>query len=167
MADIEVTEKEQGMELKLRDEWLEEARKQTPETIGAFVNHLINDYTHDYGTIVRAIAAAACGAAWAVEHSPQGGITGFQGSCVKWDFIQGWEQSKFEVGARLVNYEKMLYPQYEQDFEKVISSNTWSNLQKKASELINEGGCVHPEVLAHWKSIVDGKVPFGYTVLEE
>lgn len=160
-------EKEKKLELKLRDEWLEEARKQTPETIGAFVNHLINDYTHDYGTIVRAIAAAACGAAWAVEHSPQGGITGFQGSCVKWDFIRGWEQNEFEVGAKFVNYEKMLYPQYGHEFAKTISADTWNNIQKKAKELLSEDAYACPNVVKHWESIVNGEVPFGYTVAVE
>ena len=59
----------------------------------------------------------------------------------------------------------MLYPQYEYKFDKTISPETWSALQNEASRKLQESsGFVHPDVVKHWKNIVDGKVPFGYKV---
>lgn len=81
--------------------------------------------------------------------------------CVMWDFIKQWKFS-----------DNMLYPQYENDFcEKIISSYTWEYLQKRAKEFLEETNngkwMAAAEVRKHWQSIVDGKVPFGYTVEEE
>lgn len=77
MTKIQITE-----ELGLHKEWYEEAKKQTLNTLPAFVSNLVENYSHDYGTICHAITAAALGAANAVEESPEGGITGFQANCI-------------------------------------------------------------------------------------
>ena len=38
-------------EMHLEKEWFEQAKKvKTVEELTAFVNHLLNDYNHDYGT---------------------------------------------------------------------------------------------------------------------
>lgn len=63
-------------ELKaLRDGWYEEAHKQTVEILPEFMAKLA-DYPHDYNTICYAAGAAAVAGATAVDHSPNGGITG-------------------------------------------------------------------------------------------
>ena len=89
----------------------EEARAQTVATLPEFVRKLTEDYSHDYGTICHAIAAAALAAAHAVDHSPAGGITGFQSGCIMWEFIQEWQHLRGKP-LRLTNYEDMLFPQY-------------------------------------------------------
>jgi len=71
-------------------EWYVEARGMTLDQLPKFVQRLTKDYQHDCGTICHAIAAAAVGAAWSVERGPQGGITGFQASCIMWEFITHW-----------------------------------------------------------------------------
>ena len=154
-------------EMGIHKEWMIEAREQTLETLPDFITKLTTQYDHDYGTICHAIAAAAVGAAWAVEKSPQGGITGFQAGAITWEIIRGWNGSMLgDCGAKIVKYENMLYPQYEQDFDKKISSGVWKNIKKQASEnLALKGG--NENVLAHWKSIADGVVPFGYEVEAE
>ena len=38
-------------ELELKNEWAEEARKQTLETLPDFINHILNDYLIQYLTI--------------------------------------------------------------------------------------------------------------------
>ena len=44
----------------------------------------------------------------------------------------------------------------------------FESLQKAAKEnLESTGNFVHPRVVAQWQSIVDGKVPFGYTIKED
>jgi hypothetical protein len=147
-------------------QWYEDAKKQTLETLPEFIRHLIKDYKHDYGTICHAIASASIATALAIDHSPQGGISGFQGGAVMWEFIRNWDHSLKDKPLRLINYETMLYPQFEQNYDKNISKSTWEWLQEKAMNLLNENRGVDV-VKEHWQSIVDGKVPFGYTVRED
>lgn len=146
--------------------WFEEAKEQTIETLPEFMKRIL-DEPQSYESIVEAIAACAVGAAWAADHSPNGGITGFQGSWVMWRFIQHWMGMEEGEPLKLVKYDEMLYPQYNYKFEKTISRDTWNWLQEKADKCLSENGYAHPDVIAHWKSIINGVVPFGYTVKEE
>lgn len=161
-------------EMHPEKEWFAEASKQTVETLPAFINHLMGDYDHDYGTVVHAISACAIAAAWAADNTPDGGITGFQASFIMWDFIRHWSKPDNKCGLRLVDYDRFLYPQYEYRFEKTLAEDTWTAIQKEAQRLLDEasegypyGHPVHPDVIAHWKSIVDGNVPFGYSVVDD
>lgn len=149
-------------EQNVHQAWYEEAKKVTVEALPEFVRKLTQDYGHDYGTICHAIAAAAVAAAHAVEHSPVGGITGFQGGAVMWEFIRHWQG--IDGPTRLMQYDDMLFPQMEHKF-RAISAETWEHLQKKAKEnLSGDRAFAHPDVVAHWKSIAKGKVPFGFAV---
>ena len=130
----------------------------------------MNDYDHDYGTICHAIAACSLAAAWAANKYEQGHITGFQASFVMWDLIKEWMYSGNQSGLRIVDYDDMLYPQYEGKFDKVISKRTFESIQKIAQERLNEvkqGREAHPDVIKHWESIVAGNVPFGYKIKED
>ena len=98
-----------------------------------------------------------------IDRSDVGGITGFQASFIGWEMIKEFfHESK--IGMRLVDYEDMLYPQYEEKFKKIISKDIWESLQKQAEINLKESPDAHPKVIKHWKSIVEGKVPFGYKV---
>ncbi len=140
----------------------------TPEDLARFVHHLMDDYEHDYGTVCYALGyAAVAGATVANRHPHQGGITGFQAGFVMWLFIQKWLHE--EGPLALVRYSNMLYPQYEDRFEKTISKGTWEWLQAEAKKYLAEHAenFPHPNVMAHWQSIVDGVVPFGFTVKDD
>lgn len=100
------------------------------------------------------------------------GITEFQASFALWEVIREWQYSDNKTSLRLVDYDEMLYPQYQKKFEKVISKDIWKTLQETAKEnldslfvngVFDENGAV-PKVVEHWKSIVNGVVPFGYCV---
>lgn len=148
----------------LRKQWRAEASKQTLDTLPAFLKKL-SEEEHTYDTIVLAIASAAQGAAWAIEHSPNGGITGFQAGGVMWEFIRGW--MSFDQPMRLLKFEEMLYPQYAYHFDRTISSETWQWLQDEAKKRLSERADrthLSESVKAHWQSIADGVVPFGFTV---
>ena len=136
--------------------------KERPEDINAFISKLHTDYVHDYGTICHAIAASAIAAAWKCDSGPQGGITGFQAGAVMWEFIRHWQS--WEGPLRLLNYENMLDPQCENKFNKVIDSTTWKWIQDKARESLASSEHAHPNVKAHWESIITGVVPFGYII---
>lgn len=155
-------------EMHPEKEWFEEAKKQTEETLPAFIDHVMNDYCHDYGTVVHAISACAIAAAWAANSSKGalGGITGFQADFVMWDFVRQWSYNHNKTGLRIVDFDKMLFPQYEYSFQKTIKKSVWEAIQQEAKKNLERPGHAAPEIKAHWKSIVDGKVPFGYTVEE-
>lgn len=150
---------------KIRTEWMAKAEAvKSIEDVSLAIDQMTK-YQHDYSTCVYAVASAALAAATYV--SRQLGITGFQASCVVWDFIDGW--GVFEKGPKkLLSYENMLYPQYGHKFDKVINEATWKWIQESAQKLIDDRHSgVHPAVLAHWQSIVAGNVPFGFTVKTE
>ena len=152
-------------EMHLEKKWFKEASEQDVKNLNKFVKHMYRDYDHDYGTVVHAVSAAALAAAWA--GAKELGITGFQASFVMWDFIQQWMHIGKEVGARIQNFDDMLYPQYEYKYEKTIDKITWENLQKAAKKNLEETTDAHPEVIKHWQSIVDGNIPFGYKIKED
>ena len=148
-------------------EWEEQSSVMTLEKLPEFLNHLLNDYQHGYGTICHAIAIGSVATAWAMDKDDQGGITGFQGSAVMFEFMKKWDIGLKNVPFKLVNFENMLYPQYYDKFQKTITRSTWEYLQTKAKQNLDERGMVHPDVKKHWEEIVDGIVPFGYIVTEK
>lgn len=150
-------------ELGLHKQWYVDAKSVTTETLPEFVRHLTEDFEHDYGTICHAVAACALAAAQAVNKSSQGGITGFQSGAIMWEFIQEWQHLR-DKPMRLIQYEDMLYPQYEDKFW-TINPETWKHLQETAQKRLAEADDpVHEDVRKHWQTVADGIVPFGYTV---
>jgi hypothetical protein len=161
----EITEKSS----EIIEGWYDEAKKIRLDTLVAFIEKLFSNYSHDYGTVCHAVTASAIAAAWAANaDEDQGGITGFQTGAVMWEFMQHWLLELKDKPLRLLNFENMLYPQYEQRFEKQISQDTVDWLIKNAKEKIKgDVSQVHPSVLTHWVAIAKGKLPFGYTVKED
>ena len=92
--------------------------------------------------------------------------------------IDKLNMSEHDCGRKLLNYDYMLYPQYEDHVEKTIDLETWIKMQEKASENYNEylsekarlengdeyAFPASKKVAAHWRSIIDGNVPFGFKV---
>lgn len=144
------------------DAWFSEAKLQNLETLPEFLRKLSENYEHDYGTICYAVTAAAVGAAWAMDKTPNGGITGFQSSIIMWEFMRRWNNIEFP--SKLIKYENMLYPQYEHAFQKTMNKDTWEWLQDKAKELIENTKTASPYVIDHWQKIANGEIPFGYEI---
>lgn len=120
---------------------------------------------HDYGTVCVAIGEIGAAAASAANREPNGGITGFQASAAFWEFVRAWRV--FDEGPkRMVQFANMLNPQYSEYFAQTITPDTWQWLQERASEeLASDHGS--KAVRAHWQSIVDGRIPFGYAVVSQ
>lgn len=152
-------------EMALHKQWFKEAKDVTLETLPEFLTKLLN-YEHDYGTICNALVAGGIATMWAMNKHPQGGIAGFQAGCIMWGFIKEW-MHYHDQPLRMVHFKNMLYPQYENEFRQTITLATWEWLQEQAIEKLADGGGVSPEVKAHWQSVADGNIPFGYTVKEE
>ena len=151
-------------EMNPQKEWFEKAKEiRNAEQLTEFAKELLEDTQHDYGTVCHAIAALAIGAAWYGAHSQ--GITGFQAGFIMWDFIKQWEYSDNKCGLRIIDFDKMLYPQYEDNFEKVITSKQFKKMQEVAAEKLKGKRMAHTDVIKHWRSIVSGTVPFGYKLV--
>lgn len=152
-------------DMQLEKEWFEQARKiKTVEELSKFVDHMLNEYNHDYGTACHAIAACASAAAWLGADVE--GITGFQAGFIMWDFIRNWTKEDNECGLRLIDYDDFLYPQYSDKFEKTIDRETWYRIQAVAKKNLEKSPYAADSVVRHWRSIVDGIVPFGYKVVD-
>lgn len=159
--------KKESNEFEVRDE-LEAKRKniKTFDDLTTFLKYVEENGDKGYGAAPRAMAQAALAVAWYLAN--KFGITSFQAGFVMWDFVRGWSYRNNKTGLRIVDYDNMLYPQYEDKFQKTITPTVWESLQKEAKErLENDTEYTHPKVIEHWKSIANGVVPFGYEVKEE
>jgi hypothetical protein len=124
-------------EKDFREKYYSKAQEQTLETLAGFINDMLGE-SLDYGSICCAVSAAALAAAWATNKAPQGGITGFQAGAIMWEFIQQWNYSSNMCGLRIINYDNMLYAQYEDKFQKIIRKEVFQSLQKEAAKLLEE-----------------------------
>jgi hypothetical protein len=149
-------------EQEFRDKYYADAREQTLETLPAFFEKMLSE-SHDYGSICCAIGASAVAAAWAANRHENAGINKVQTGCVMWEFVRQWNFSGNKTGLKIIDYDDLLYPQNEDRFRKVISAALFKKLQGIAAEKIKEGQA-HPTVIDHWRSIVAGVVPFGFTL---
>lgn len=143
---------------------LQEKRKQIEnfESLIEFLKDVKENYNTGYGEAPRAIAQASLAVCDFL--SRDFGITGFQASFVMWDFIiDGWYWNN-KCGLRMVNFDDMLYPQYDYKFAKTISAEQFEKIKEQAKENLDKTKYAHPDVVKHWKSILDGKVPFGFTI---
>ena len=135
----------------------------TKEELDNMLAEVINDKELDYGKICYAISGCMLAVLNYIDRSEVGGITGFQASIIGWQMVRKLICDS-ETALKLIDYDNMLYPQYECDFDKVIDEALWKTLQEKAKEKLEKVPDAHPNVIKHWQSIVDGEVPFGYKI---
>lgn len=154
-------------EFEARDYILNKGKDiKTIEELCDLIKEVEEKFNYDYGVAPRSIGAVV--AVVANYLSYQMGITGFQAGFVMWDFVKGYMKPNNKCGMKLVDYDDMLYPQYDHKFAKTISSQTWRSIQEEAKKrLAEDKGDAHPKVRAHWESIVKGKIPFGYVISDD
>ncbi len=138
----------------------------TVEELCDLIKEAEEKFNYDYGVAPRSIGAVSAVVANYLSHKM--GITRYQASFAMWDFIMGYVKTNNKCGMKLVDYDDMLYPQYDYKYAKTISSHTWEQIQKEAKEMLaKDKAFAHPAVREHWKSIVEGNVPFGYVVSDD
>lgn len=141
--------------MKTEKEMLEE-KAPTPKTIkelGKYIEGLV-EREHDYGTCVYAMSLAATASFNFVASKL--GVTGFQASCADMDILR--RTRNLESGFAIVDYNKLLYPQYCDDahfpsWQKLIEQNKESLATKAKEKLAKSTDSVHPDVLAHWEML--------------
>ena len=145
-------------------EILEKERKniKSLDDLMNYIQNIRDNYDIGYDTAPRAIAQAALATSYYL--ADMFGTTGFQAGFVMWDFIKDWSFRGNKCGLKIVNYDDMLYPQYNYKFQKTIKKDTFEALQKAAENNLKKHQFSSSAVIKHWKSIVDGNVPFGYII---
>lgn len=139
----------------------------TKKDLDNFLKQIIESKDLDYGKIVYAICGAMIATCNYIDRSEVGGITGFQAGFIGWEMIKEYTiTDDNQFGMKILNYGDLLYPQCEYKFEKIIDKDTWKELRKQAYKNMRTTPDAHPNVLDHWKSIIDGEVPFGFVVKE-
>lgn len=138
----------------------------TKADLDELLKEVVESEDLDYGKIVYAMSACMIATSKYIDRSEVGGITDFQAGFIGLEMVREFMVYDNQAGMKIINYDNMLYPQYEVCFQKTISQKTWKSLQEQAEMKLKETPDAHPEVIIHWKSIVRGKVPFGYKVEE-
>ena len=152
-------------EMEMRDLLRDKRKKiETLDDLIEFLTYVKDNCNYDYGVAPRSIAQASLATAW--YFSNIFGITGFQAGFIMWDFIRDWKYQNNKLGLKIINYDDLLYPQYEDHFDKIMTKPMFEDLQKVAMEKLEKGENVAPEVRIHWMRIVNGLVPFGFKVVE-
>lgn len=124
----------------------------------------------DMTTIVHAAAIAGLAAASAVANGHQGRSLGLYKSpdargLVVWKFLE--EYGGFDDGPkRIMQFRKMLYPQFGPYFQKVIDRPTMNWLMDEAKAILESGRDIAPGVRFHLEGIAAGVPPFGFNVEE-
>lgn len=126
----------------------------TYEELNDYIRGLI-DRPHTYGTCVYAMSLAAVATFNFVAGKI--GTTGFQASCADLDILR--QTRHFEWG-KLLNYKDLLYPQNinNNHFPSIdyLMKEHKEKLAQLAQELIDRSGeMAHPDVLNHWKMLVE------------
>lgn len=131
-----------------------------------FLKYVKDNCNSGYGAAPKAIAQASLAVAW--QLAGEFGINLSQAGFVMFDFIRDWAYRSNKSGLEIIDYDKMLYPQYEHNFQNIITNHTWNALQSEAKMMLEKySDSVDPKLVEHWKSIADGNVPFGYSVKED
>ena len=141
------------------EQWFNDAKgKDGVKSLDEFYRHLTQDYQHDYGTCCHAIIAMAVAAI--EKMSREFGITGFQHSCVMWGIISREFHDHNKLGLRLLDYDNLLYPQFQDEFrQSEISEEQAEKIRKQAQANIDEGGMVAHAVEEWWKKLASGWLP--------
>ena len=122
----------------------------------------------DMTTIVHVAAIAALASASAVANSQQGQTLSLAKSpdargLVVWKFLE--EYGGFDDGPkRIVQFRKMLYPQFGPYFAKVIDRAVMNWMIDEAKGVLASERELAPAVRFHLEGIAAGVAPFGYEV---
>ncbi len=153
------------------EQWYDEAGRVTLKNLNKFLDKILNDYEHDHDTVCYAAVAGITATLWAMDSGLQGGIIEHESIAITEELLRYWWYPHNKCGLEIIDFDKMIYPQYRDRYEKTISKYIWDKIQREASNKIKqaEDGEIDPDnyVVQHWVDIVNNKVPFGYRVIED
>lgn len=115
----------------------------------------------DYGTAVYAMSLAAV-----ATFNYMGrvmGVTGFQASCADLDFLR--RTRGYKHGFKIIDYDKLLYPQYWNSREFPSYQNLLEDreiamvIKEAATKLLEKNGTAHQRVRNHWFLLSNISIP--------
>jgi hypothetical protein len=119
------------------------------------IKALGDEESHDYGSAADAVAKASVMTFnYMAGHL---GITGFQAGWAQMAILR--ELRGLNHGFRILDYEKLLYPQYctEEYFPSIADLENdpeiRKHLSKEAKKRLTKDSHVHPEVKARWEEV--------------
>lgn len=136
------------------EEQLREMKSRRPQTVEDLMSVFASLTTrpHDYGTSAYAMSIFAEAAFNLMAH--QMGASGFQASCADLDFIR--RTRLIDSPFAIITADDMLYPQYNVTEKVAKMLDDWRPWAKEqATTLLQDKTVAHPNVIAHWKSLVD------------
>lgn len=139
-------------EQELRD--YEVPRISSEKELLDFINKTI-EWGYSYDTAPYSMALSAYAVFEYVATKLQ--VTGFQASFADLLFLKRTRGLK--DGFSIIDYEKLLYPQYKDDFnnysfESLLKKNL-PHLKERAKELLKTSGSAHESVVKHWEMIAN------------
>lgn len=154
--------------------WLKRAKEVSIEEIPNFINELINSVDWEinddgYANIIKVMYISMMATFYGVNNSENGNITGSQVQTLAWKLFMKLMGIEEGTPLKMINYEGMLNPYNGSYFDKIIDKEFFEWLQNKARELLKDNNCspTDSDIIVHLLKIVDGEVPFGYTLKEE
>jgi len=158
----QIEEGEKRFTEAIAKKWRDEAKKCKLDD-GSLMKFLekLASFNHGYSSIAYAMACAASAAAWAIEHSPQGGMTGFQWGHGSLMALRLLNYENNELGFRVQDFDNLLYPQYSHHFTGIdITRKLADKLSETARKnLESRDTPVHENVKAWWTRLANGDFP--------
>lgn len=150
--------------------WAEKAYQTDLEQIPEFVRGIVDNYKHTGISKVNVVNIAMTCMLKQFFDNKLFEMTEPEVDTAKWTLIKMLFPAMGDGPISLIKWNNLLSRTAEPYF-KSISQGTFDDIRSTASLLYNkykdEPGTYSPEDLAHWKSLIDGNVPFGYRIIEE
>lgn len=145
----------------IQEQWYEQARGQTLDTLSAFLKGLMDPYSHDEITLPHAATAGCLATIAAVHAHPEGGLTNGQNQLILGFFIRRW--ARIEGPAKIMSWAGLLNPANEEQMLGVPKDVAlW--LQKLAQQALDEIKYQGQFQKDHLEKMAKGELPWGYRV---
>ena len=169
--DIDKEIKKDGEIQQYTKKTLEKKRKdiQTFEMLIEYLRDIKdNGRYQSYGGVVSAMGQALLAVAFFFAR--EFGITGFQASCLMWEFLREWSFPNNKSGLRIIDLDLLLFPQYDDRYKKFLIDSAQKRVLIQAAK-DKMADCTKydcsPAVWQRWKDMSKGKFPSFVTIEED
>ena len=142
----------------VQNEWYEKTRSQTLETLPGFLNHVLDDYSHDHQTIIHAMTAGCMATISAMNTHPEGDISASQTSALLGLFIRKW--ARIEGPAKIMSWAGLLNPANE-SVAMGIPKDVVAWLSGQATKALEQNKYEGEGQKVHLEKIAKGEMPWG------
>jgi hypothetical protein len=143
----------------LQEQWYEQARQQTLETMPEFIRYLLDEYSHDAQTIVHAMVAGCLATLSAMNAHPEGDLGPSQSSQLLGLFIRKW--ARLDGPAKIMSWAALLDPEYEDQCMRVPEEVSLY-LRSLARQVLDSKTYKNESHRIHLERIEQGEMPWGF-----